>query len=203
MNTPAGAAQSLRERVETLERENRRIKRIGIAAALLVVGLGFMGQAAPSRTIEAQRFVLKDESGIARATLGMDLEVPQLQLYDSLGKSRVSLSVDALGQPALTLYDGAGNQTVNLVGMADGPGFWLSPGASKRQSIKEVVKQKGGIGLYMGKEGPAIEIEDTNGFSTVVGSFPLVTPRTGETHHTSAASLLLFDKDGKVLWSAP
>jgi len=31
----------------------------------------------------------------------------------------------------------------------------------------------------------------------------LVMPRTGEKRKTSAALLVLFGKDGKVLWSAP
>jgi hypothetical protein len=31
----------------------------------------------------------------------------------------------------------------------------------------------------------------------------MVTPRTGETHKTSAASLVLFDKDKNVIWKAP
>jgi len=31
----------------------------------------------------------------------------------------------------------------------------------------------------------------------------LLTPHTGETHKTSAASVVLFGKAGKVIWSAP
>ncbi len=36
-----------------------------------------------------------------------------------------------------------------------------------------------------------------------IGSTELETPRTGETHKTSAASVVLFGKDGKALWTAP
>jgi hypothetical protein len=78
------------------------------------------------------------------------------------------------------------NSTVSLAAYEGGRlGLWLSPGASKSLSLQEIMKQKGGIGLYLG--GPALQMEDINGFSTVAGSFNLVTPRTGETHHTSAA----------------
>ena len=38
---------------------------------------------------------------------------------------------------------------------------------------------------------------------TVIGSIDLETPRTGETHKTSAASVVLFDKDKQVVWQAP
>ncbi len=40
------------------------------------------------------------------------------------------------------------------------------------------------------------------GFQTVLGGTDLETPRTGETHKTSAASVVLFDKDKIVLWQA-
>ncbi|MCH8268813.1 MAG: hypothetical protein IH846_14975 [Acidobacteria bacterium] len=44
---------------------------------------------------------------------------------------------------------------------------------------------------------------DAEGFHVVVGATGLITPRTGKTRKTSAASVVLFDKDKKVLWSAP
>ena len=50
---------------------------------------------------------------------------------------------------------------------------------------------------------PLIVVNDPEGFSAQLGSVDLVTPRTGEQHKTSAASLVLFGKDSKVLWSAP
>jgi hypothetical protein len=52
-------------------------------------------------------------------------------------------------------------------------------------------------------DGPSLSLTDKEGFQAVLGVSSLVTPRTGETHQTSAASLVLFDKDKSVLWSAP
>ena len=49
----------------------------------------------------------------------------------------------------------------------------------------------------------SLEVSDKEGFQTKIGTTDLVTPRTGETHKTSAASMILFDKDRKVLWQAP
>ncbi len=40
-------------------------------------------------------------------------------------------------------------------------------------------------------------------FQTIIGNIDLVTPHTGETSRTSAASVVLFDKDTDVLWKAP
>jgi hypothetical protein len=39
--------------------------------------------------------------------------------------------------------------------------------------------------------------------STKGGGTDMQTPTTGETHKTSAASLVMSDKDGKVIWRAP
>ena len=47
------------------------------------------------------------------------------------------------------------------------------------------------------------ELYDKAGFKTMVGTTDLLTPQTGESHRTSAASLVMFGKDDKVLWSAP
>jgi hypothetical protein len=49
-----------------------------------------------------------------------------------------------------------------------------------------------------------LELSDDAGFKSSLGvTKELVTLRTGETHQTSAASLLLFDKDKNVIWKAP
>jgi len=50
---------------------------------------------------------------------------------------------------------------------------------------------------------PTLSISDSKGFETIIGSTDLVTPSTGETHKTSAASVVLFDKDKNVIWQAP
>jgi hypothetical protein len=77
----AGGLQALAARVAVLERENRWIKRLGlaggaIAGALLVMG---QGQAPPpdapkpeGRVVEAERFVVRDATGKERAVLGLD-----------------------------------------------------------------------------------------------------------------------------------
>jgi hypothetical protein len=57
--------------------------------------------------------------------------------------------------------------------------------------------------LSISDNGPLLKLADSAGFSSAVGTVDLVTTRTGEQHKTSAASLVLFGKDGKVLWSAP
>ncbi len=54
----------LTRRVEHLERENRRLKQFGIAALVLIAAVVAMGQARPARTIEAEEFLLKMQTGM-------------------------------------------------------------------------------------------------------------------------------------------
>jgi hypothetical protein len=48
-----------------------------------------------------------------------------------------------------------------------------------------------------------VTVSDERGFQAILGQTYLKTPHSGETHMTSAASLVLFDKDKKVIWKAP
>lgn len=52
-------------------------------------------------------------------------------------------------------------------------------------------------------EGSSLQLDDADGFQTQVGISDLITPTTGAKTKTSAASVILFDKSKKVLWSAP
>jgi hypothetical protein len=61
----------------------------------------------------------------------------------------------------------------------------------------------GRAGVAFAKDGPSLTLEDAKGFSTVVGTTQLETPVNGEAHHTSAASVIFFDKNKKVIWQAP
>ena len=65
------SSDALVRRIERLERENRRFKRKGAAIVVGIVAVLLMGQTVPkSRTIEAEKFVLKDKRGKVRAVLG-------------------------------------------------------------------------------------------------------------------------------------
>ena len=63
-------------------------------------------------------------------------------------------------------------------------------------------KGKGNVNISA-SEGPSLNLFDMDGFGTTLGATSLVTTKTGESHKTSAASVVLIGKDHKVLWSAP
>jgi hypothetical protein len=81
--------------------------------------------------------------------------------------------------------------------------MWVAPlGAGLDFSMYDA---SGGLRVdLVGPEGgPSLKLEEENGFSAILGSTDLVTPTTGRKEMTSAASLTLFGKGKKVIWSAP
>jgi len=222
-------------RLGRVERENRRLKRMAVGVLVLAGAVILMGQARPSnRTIEAERFVLKDASGRIRARLEMELsDRPTLALLDAKGFPLVSL--EAGESPSLNLCKGSCDQQVWLGTFPNGLFGLALYGKDKGaplhglQAGLGVVNGVPGLNLY-GKDategasldleaGPrlflsdqngdvslekaSLEVSDKQGFRAKIGSTELETPRTGETHKTSAASVVLFGKDGKALWTAP
>jgi len=50
---------------------------------------------------------------------------------------------------------------------------------------------------------PRLTLKSKNGAKSILGQTELVTPQTGVVEHRPASSLILFNKDGDVIWSAP
>lgn len=113
----------LTQRLDRLERENRRLKLLGALALLGVAALILMGQTAPTsvaNTLEAERFVLRDGAGHVRGTFGLRADgTAALALTDDTQQDRVVLSVTAPGLPGLDLSDRSGPRA-GLYVRADG-----------------------------------------------------------------------------------
>lgn len=193
MNSHPTRFEELESRLLSVEKQNRRLKQLGAALLILVTSLILMGQAPSKKTVEANEFVLRDDSGNIRARLFMttmqttNMAIPgfaepvpvtfkprpTLALYDEKGEASGLLDDDevlffkshvSLGKGTLTIGDGTNGATISSYSM----------------------------GLF-----------DEQGFETTLGRRTLVTPRTGESHMTSAASLVMFDKNKNVIWKAP
>jgi hypothetical protein len=108
------------ERLEHLEKENRRIKRIGAAILFGAVASLVMGQSKPdniAKVIDAERFVVRDASGAVRAVLGVNPDGNMgLEVRDKNGKAGVALGMGANGNPALRL-DGKEGKTGIALGV--------------------------------------------------------------------------------------
>jgi hypothetical protein len=63
--------------------------------------------------------------------------------------------------------------------------------------------EKERVSLTLVDSQPSVQVSDAAGFKAVVGNVGLETPATGGSRRTSAASVVLFGKDGTVIWRAP
>ena len=93
--------------------------------------------------------------------------------------------------------DGTGSITFNkFVGAP-------KPDATPKERQEYFSRQRR-VSLDMSLDGASLNLYDNDGkLRAALGSTDLQTTRTGETHQRQPSSLVLFDKDGKVLWSAP
>lgn len=224
--------EPLRQQVAVLERRLRRIQgAIGIILLALTATI-VMAQTASKRVLTANEFVLRDSAGVDRAKLGLERGGASLTIFDSQRRMRVRLSEGLAGDGRSPTSDeagqidlyGGGGRMVNLHTGSDGSRllFWRvneSPGTGLTSEINlsgESVEPgvSGGPRLAMGSPSnarhividagaPQIRVMDGEGFETHIGSTDLIVTQTGTTSKTSAASLVLFDKNKKVLWSAP
>ena len=217
--------RSIIERLEALEKENRRLKRMGSAVILAAVSLLLMGQAGGNRTVEGSEFVLRDSNGNVRARLFMDGSEPGLSLLNTRGQYVADLYGSGDGA-AINFRKSGGNirigtavsPQISIVGehqvMNLSSGGLIVGDDNSSQPSLAVLDQPGGGYLWIKHSGSVARIDvtsdkafltlaDKEGFFATVGSAEVQTRRTGKTRPTSAASLLLFDKDGKVIWQAP
>lgn len=219
----ANALEEISERLLKLEKQNRTLKRIGAAALVVAASILLMGQAASKKTVEANEFIVKDAGGHVRARLAMNQkgDAAEIALLDASGARRVTL--DGGSVPGLTVYDAGGMERGSFVELPQGGAFiqlWDDETPYQAQAMLDtaglsLLGRRGnamlkddGLSFHVGNTravlGPGrLSISDDAGFEASLGKSKLVTPLSGEKHETSAASLILFDKDNKVIWKAP
>jgi hypothetical protein len=157
-------------------------------------GVGTMNFLSPSGeprvSLSEERITFQDSSGIDRVSLGSSNAIAY-KLVD--GGSQI------LGQgPGLMLFGADKKARVDLREMLQGASLQLyGDEASHNSNSGEQVRLESSV------DGPSLHLTDAQGFQTAVGSVSLTTPSTGLSSRTSAASVVLFDKSGKSIWSAP
>jgi len=279
MPTPESSLEALASRVAKLEAQNRRLKKMGTALLIVASAVIAVGQAPAKKVIEANEFVLRDTSGLARARLSMKAtdrptlsfyknkttitaslaagdepfltlqragtneqvqlaankvfvglgiygkeiraglsvqkDTPALDLFDEKGKPQMSLSAPSDGA-YFNMLDMNGRQQISVSASPIGPSFDMHAPYSKAGFTLWVAKSEAGpdfsmydsngnlsVDLVTPEGQPSLKIQDREGFSATFGSVDLLVPSTGRKESTSAATLTLFGKDKKVIWSAP
>jgi hypothetical protein len=208
-------------RLNRLEKQNRRLQRAGVLG-LLGAGIVLLsGQVAPSnRIIEAQKFVLTDAEGKSRGEWSANAAITQIALFDQEGTRSVSLMADARGnESTLSLTNRHGKRllvsafldsgVVSLSQKADSADWQYHFELADRGGPDYVTalrlwnaKGSAHAALEASSAGASLQV-DSEASKTVMGSTVLDTSSAGGTHHTSAASLTMVDRTGKIIWRAP
>jgi hypothetical protein len=167
-----------------------------------------MGQAPPTRTVEAQSFVLRDANGNRRAELALfGTKGSILRFFDG-DEVAASLTVAGMGSSRLDLASANQGRGLAVGVRRQGPwlDLWDTTGSMvlvpSRVDLVDSGK-KAASTLMIDSGGAALKLLDSHGFATVIGNIGLVTPATGESHQTSAASILMFNDKNQVFWTAP
>ena len=162
-------------RLERLEAENRRLKRIGAASVLVVGAIILMGQATPKKgppvAIEAQAFVLVDGLGTERGRLAVTKGGEVLTLRGRAGSALVlettatSTSMEMMGATTKDVTSLAVSETGSSLdmGRASGVVVLLNAGPS-------------GTALLMSKKNDEASVT----LSAVEAGTGLVVTRDGE-----------------------
>src|SRR5215471_10941732 len=169
---------TLLERLEKLERSNRRLKLAGLALVVALAAIGVMGQARPPlQTVEAQEFVVKDAGGVVRARLGASQSAASLNLFHEGGRAHLAVS-DAAGKvKALLLL------SPETVGLYLSPVDATGPPKSPRVVFEVLNQGTGGFAFY-----------DRNGQTRML---------LGAVADDGSSTAIILDASGKPAWKAP
>jgi hypothetical protein len=100
--------ETLTQRLDRVERENRRMKQAGVITLAVIAAVGLMGQATGKKVpkvIEAEKFVLRDTEGNSRGELTVIAGGSIMRLADEDGNTGAALIVVPDGRRVLELSD--------------------------------------------------------------------------------------------------
>ena len=111
-------------RVEKLESDNRRLRRIGVLGALLLVGGAlFLAWKPLDGSVEAPKFVLAGNDGKQRMVWALERDgSPGMTLFDANQKTRFTLKMGPDGTPNLLMRDAEGTIVYQLTCKPEGMG---------------------------------------------------------------------------------
>lgn len=218
-------------RLERLERDNRRLKRLVTVALVVAAALGLMAATRPVPDVfKAHEFDVVDSSGKVRIRAA----------FDKYGHATIAFQDPKLGDALINtngvnFYDSAGRPTVTLLNAENGGGLMFFGKRSQkigkfsfpvsrmllndwglkfnRRNGTNVI-QLGGISeqgsnpvasMAIHGTSSSVKLSDSEGYEMDLGRTNTVTQSTGETHETSADSIIMFgnDKEHHVIWQAP
>lgn len=211
-------------RLEILERDNRRLKRLAAAGMALAAALGVIYAVACSsdrnspvvkpgaEKVAAREFDVVDSAGKLRIQMAVSCLPPtncwpSIKMFDQDGKEATSMRAGAV-----TVSNN--EQAASLLG--DHLQFSLAGKGSAPLVTAELGSGTGGGGLLSltGRDGgyvlanpnsPSIELKDAQGYVMDLGAVDLTAVLSEQNSQTTADSVVMFGNDQKhhLIWRAP
>lgn len=144
--------ETLTERLDGLERENRRLRWIAtamMAGALSLGAVAIFQRDRGAKKLETQQLVLRDREGRLRGSFGVDPSgLPSLKIYDHRGLEQVMLGVQSDDFSMLSLSN-RGNTRILLDTSVDGYTSvrLFDPAQTEKASL--VIKPDSAVGLRL------------------------------------------------------
>jgi hypothetical protein len=196
-----------------------------IGTVCLVVAVVAVAYAAGKATsavpdvIRARRFELVDEGGRTRAVMQTwrpsgESTRTTLELLDGRGYTLAELRLDTEGQGRVTSYlrlGGGGDETgtrAELVSGVGGPYLAMTETGAGEDVVAVPGTQGETIRVphevsSMRLQADSLKVSDATGHSATLGRMRLGNEGTGGVGYRPASSLVLSDREGKVVWKAP
>ncbi len=214
----------LAQRLESLERDHRRLKRLAAVGLALIVTAGVVytvscssarkaADAVPgSQKIKVREFDVVDRAGKVRVQIAVHCPTaadcqPEIQMFDQNGKPLTSVSAGKL-----TISGEEGEASL----LGDHLQFRFASKGRTPHVTAELGSGSGGGGLLslsgkgtnsvrVDSNSPRVEIQDSQGYVMDLGSVDLTTVGTGQTSPTTADSIAMFGNDKKhhLIWHVP
>jgi hypothetical protein len=221
----------LLERIEKLEKQNKRMRMAMSALCLCLVTLLTMGQTMPQKAqnsmerLEVKEIVLSD--GVKSAKLTPNSLIFSDKSGNAAEKSTITASNFSLGgryateiRPEGMICSRDGVPRFDLVVREIGASIAFKNGAGLMGSMldettmvimnndgmlsmrpEQIFLQKGEADMLLAAS--SLKIRDTDKYKAILGQADLKTSKTADAHARSAASLTLLGKDDTVVWQAP
>jgi hypothetical protein len=147
--------QTVLQRLECLERANRRWRTIGtmlVAVALCSSLIAWMAQdpqpGAKKPRLEADCFALVDDQGKTRAEFKLQADgSPGLFLHNSEGKTRIKVAINKDQESLLILADHEGNTRLGMASDSSGVPHLILSDKFQKPRAHMAVSQRGAPGL--------------------------------------------------------
>lgn len=150
MSDPTTAGEeTLLERIDAVERDNARLRRLsialiglvavltGLAVAIMVVSARYGLPGTTADIVATKQLVIRDGAGLPRGLWGVDDSgAVRLLLQDERGQPRIRLSLLGDGAAGVTLIDSAGHNRAVVALLADqAVTMALADGTGKTRSV--------------------------------------------------------------------